>query len=191
MLNKKSIFVGVLFFSVIAPMAQSITLAELEKKNNEAIELDIKIALAVKEIELAQKKPAPPPIVITTPPVQRQKTSPSSEIDGLALTEVFGDVANSSARFEINGAQITRKRYETIYSWTVQQISKDQVVLTRAGKTRKDDLVKTIYKSAARPSWGQQTPVGRDAFRNVPGQAPMNSGGSIGPIGPIGVIQQR
>lgn len=188
MSNNKSMFVGACILSIIASTAQGITLAELEKKNNEAIELDIKIALAAKETELALKKPPPPPVVISTPPVQRPKISPSSEIDGLALTEVFGDVANSSARFEINGAQITRKKYETIYSWTIQQISKDQVVLTRAGKNRKDDLVKTIYKSAARPSWGQQTPVGRDAFRNVPGQAPMNPGS---PIGPIGVIQQR
>ncbi|MCC7684713.1 hypothetical protein [Janthinobacterium sp. FW305-128] len=174
---------------ICSSSAHGITLAELEKKNNEAMELEIKIAIATKEKELAATRPAPP-VVINTPPIQKPKISPLTEIEGIALTEVFGDISNSSARFEINGAQIVRKKYGTIYSWTVQQINNDQVVLVRNGKTKKDDLVKIIYKSSSksvsRPAMGQQTPVGREAFRIIP-----NIHGPAGPIGPIGVIQQR
>lgn len=172
-------------FTVIALAsvhASAITIAELSKKNSEAVEADLEIALAKKKQELASLKPQPSASVSNAPPVRTKKETPVDELAGVTLTEIFGDITNSVARFDVNGARFSRKRGDTLYSWQIESVKADQVVLSRPLKG-KAPIQKTIYLSAAPASAAM--PAGRDALRAVPGIQPGM------PITPIPVTPMK
>lgn len=179
MSNKNFVLATALVVAFIsANSVQAMTLADLAKLNSEAIQTEAEIALAKKKDELAKLKPVVVPTQNTLPePPKKKEKDPHFEIEGMVVKAIFGDITNQKARMEINGATITRRRGENIYSWKVTRITGDFVVLTHEGKTAKDTIEQVVYLTGV----GQQLAVGRDALRPAASTQP-------GPIAPIAVV---
>lgn len=158
--NHKSILVPlVLLLAFYEAPANSVTLAELAKKNNQVIELDADLAIARKKAELEKLKPAP--IVNLTP--KPEKKSPTADLDGVTLNSIFGDPASPSGKFDVNGFKLTRRRGDSVNGWIIAQIAADSATLFKPQKDPKDKPIsKTIYLTG---NASPQLAAGRDALR--------------------------
>jgi hypothetical protein len=132
-----------LIYSFSTSIASAVTIGELAQKNNELQALEIDLAIAKKKSDLAPY--AAPKTALT---VKIQKKSETADIDGLLMTEIFGDTSNPTIEFSQNGTQLIRRRGDTIGDWTIQSVHNKQATLVKARKSGKGSHSKTIYLSA-------------------------------------------
>lgn len=128
----------------VGAAASPITIAELGAKNNELLSLEMDLAIAKKKNDLA-------PYIVTKSAGANDrpvKKSATEDVDSLMLTELYGDTANPSALFYLNGNSIQRRRGDTISGWTITSINNRQATLVKYGKTVKSTLTKTVYLTA-------------------------------------------